>query len=217
MSKYRVVCFGDSNTWGHNPVDCSRFPEGVRWTSILQELLGEEYTIIEEGQCGRNISTDDPAEGEKNGLKHIIPVMESQGPFNLLVIMLGTNDTKRKFGYSAEDISNCMQIFLEKVLSHIHFRMQDKVKVLLVSPAPMNETICESYFADMFGYENCIRLSKRMPKMYENLAKMYGTEFFDAALVTEASHVDGLHLNEEGHKKLAIGLAEKIKEISGIS
>ena len=34
-----VLCFGDSNTWGYNPKDGSRFPWGVRWTSVLQEQL----------------------------------------------------------------------------------------------------------------------------------------------------------------------------------
>ena len=35
-----VLCFGDSNTWGYNPKDGSRFPWGVRWTSVLQAVHG---------------------------------------------------------------------------------------------------------------------------------------------------------------------------------
>ena len=31
-----IVCFGDSNTWGYNPTDKSRYPGSVRWTGVLQ-------------------------------------------------------------------------------------------------------------------------------------------------------------------------------------
>ena len=52
----RILCFGDSNTWGYNAEDESRFEKGVRWTSLLQEALGEEYDIIEEVLRGRTAS-----------------------------------------------------------------------------------------------------------------------------------------------------------------
>ena len=44
-----VVCFGDSNTYGHNPVNGERLPESVRWPCLLQGLLGDGYKVIEEG------------------------------------------------------------------------------------------------------------------------------------------------------------------------
>lgn len=44
-----ILCFGDSNTFGYDTLKDSWFPWGVRWTSILQEKLGNDYHIIEEG------------------------------------------------------------------------------------------------------------------------------------------------------------------------
>ena len=44
-----VLCFGDSNTWGYNPKDGSRFPWGVRWTSVLQEQLKDQENMNAEG------------------------------------------------------------------------------------------------------------------------------------------------------------------------
>ena len=38
----RILCYGDSNTWGHNPKDASRFRENERWTKLLQQKLVEE-------------------------------------------------------------------------------------------------------------------------------------------------------------------------------
>ena len=49
-----VLCYGDSNTWGQNEDKNtgSRYPVNVRWTGKLQELLGNEYYVIEEGLGG---------------------------------------------------------------------------------------------------------------------------------------------------------------------
>ena len=68
MQKKRIVCFGDSLTWGYDPDHRVRFEDGDRWTQVLQIEMGDDYAVIEEGQNGRTIATDDPSEGEKNGL-----------------------------------------------------------------------------------------------------------------------------------------------------
>lgn len=44
-----ILCYGDSNTYGYNPLNGLRYSKDIRWTGCLQKLLGEEYSIIEEG------------------------------------------------------------------------------------------------------------------------------------------------------------------------
>ena len=134
MEKIRILCFGDSLTWGYHPVKRIRYGEEERWTGILQELLGEKYKVIEEGQNSRTIATEDPTEGEKNGLAYILPCLESQRPLDLMILMLGTNDMKRKYGYSAEDIAGEMERFLEKVWVYNHFHLADAMKILMIGP-----------------------------------------------------------------------------------
>ena len=92
IMKKRILCFGDSNTWGYNGENGERFDEYIRWTGRLQRLLGSEYTVIEEGQNGRTTVWDDPIENRLAGLTYLWPCMESQSPFDLIIIMLGTND-----------------------------------------------------------------------------------------------------------------------------
>ena len=70
LLKTENLCFGDSLTWGDDPASVGHRLPG-RWPVVLQETLGPGYIVIEEGQCGRNIATDNPPEGEKNGLKYI--------------------------------------------------------------------------------------------------------------------------------------------------
>ncbi len=179
---------------------------------VMQEILGSGYTVIEEGQNGRTIAIDDPSEGEKNGLKYVGPCLESQQPLDYMVIMLGSNDCKRKFAFSSMDIAGEMQIFLEKVLSYIHFRLNDQCKVLLVSPPHIGETIETSWLGDSFGFENARKLSKELSPWYQELSKMYHCLFLDAAEYVKVSDVDGCHLDAENQKKLGKVIAEFLIE-----
>ena len=213
MEKKRIVCFGDSLTWGYDPEKRIRFPEESRWPMVLQNLLGEDYRIIEEGQNGRTIATDDPAEGEKNGLDYIIPCLESHRPFDLLIIMLGSNDCKRKFSYSAMDIAGEMQRFLEKVLSFNRFRCEDNFKVLLVAPPVISDAIKTSWLGDSFGYENAMMVSEELSDWYKQLADMYCCEFLDASIRVQTSELDGVHLDADNQKKLADVIYQRVLEI----
>lgn len=212
MEKKRILCFGDSLTWGYDPETHVRFPEENRWTMVLQNILGDAYTVIEEGQNGRTIATDDPSEGEKNGLKYIGPCLESQRPLDLVIIMLGSNDFKRKFAYSSMDIAGEMQIFLEKVITYNHFRCRDEFQILLVSPPHVGESIRTSWLGDCFGYENARKLSLEMSAWYQKLADMYHCRFLDAAEYVTASEIDGCHLDAENQRKFGKVIADYILE-----
>ena len=215
MQKKRIVCFGDSLTWGYDPDHRVRFEDEDRWTQVLQKEMGDDYAVIEEGQNGRTIATDDPAEGEKNGLAYIGPCMESQSPFALLIIMLGCNDCKRKFAYSAMDIAGEMQIMLEKVQAYNRFRCKDAFKVLLVAPPVVAESIKDSWLGDSFGYENARKVSLELAGWYQQLADMYGCAYLDAAQYVQVSDSDGVHLDAENQRKLGQVIAETVKKIVG--
>lgn len=207
--KKRILCFGDSLTWGSDPASDQRLED--RWPITLQALLGDGYTVIEEGQGGRNIATDDVPEGEKNGLKYILPCLETHSPLDLLIIMLGTNDCKRKFAYSLQDIAWEMERFLEKVLTHRHFKAQDRYQVLLIAPPPINEGIRHSWLGDLFAYDEGRRKSMELHTWYEDIAKRYGILFMDGGLYAASSEIDGIHLDSENQRKLARAVADFIK------
>ena len=211
MSVKRILCFGDSLTWGYDPVNRVRFDESIRWPRVMGQILGDEYEVIEEGQNGRTIATEDPAEGEKNGLTYMGPCLETHTPFDVLIIMLGSNDCKRKFSYSAMDIAGEMQIFIEKVKAYNEFRCQNSFKTVLVSPPLISDAIRDSWLGDSFGYENAIKLSKELSDWYRKLSQMYGTEFIDAADHVKVSDADGVHMDADNQRKLGKILAEFIK------
>ncbi|MFQ7098513.1 MAG: GDSL-type esterase/lipase family protein [Christensenellales bacterium] len=80
-----ILCFGDSNTFGSNPSG-GRWDRTKRWPGRLQQLLGEDYYVIEEGCGGRTTSFDDTLELDKNG-RRALPVALARWPLDLVIIM----------------------------------------------------------------------------------------------------------------------------------
>ena len=214
MSK-KILCFGDSLTWGYDPEKRQRFDADSRWPRVMGSLLGDGYEVIEEGQNGRTIATEDPAEGEKNGLTYIGPCLESHTPLDFVIIMLGSNDCKRKFSYSPMDIAGEMQIMLEKIKAYNDFRCQGRFKIVLVSPPLISEAIKESWLGDSFEYEEACRRSAGLADWYRQLADMYGALFVNAAEHVTASDADGWHLDAENQRKLGQVMADCIRNLEG--
>ena len=64
--KKRILCYGDSNTWGYKPVTGERYDEDERFTGVLARELGEDYRVVEEGLVGRTTVFSDRMEPERN-------------------------------------------------------------------------------------------------------------------------------------------------------
>lgn len=203
----RILCFGDSNTWGADPREDVRYSANVRWTGLLQEKLGNDFEIIEEGLCGRTTVLDDPKEEGRNGLTYLKPCLQTHDPIDMVILMLGTNDLKERFNLSAEDIAGN----IEKLVLVIKELGLDKdgnpPKIILISPALVNEHVSE-FMEGMSGAEE---KSKQFAKYFEQVAKRYDCEFIDIAQYVQPSKVDGCHLEEEAHTKIAEVLSEKVR------
>ena len=108
MEKKRILCFGDSNTWGYTPKG-GRYDDETRWPMRMQRVLGDRYTVIEEGMNGRTCLFDDPVEGGyKSGAAYLPPCLMSHSPLDCVILMLGSNDTKQRFGMNAKTIGEAM-------------------------------------------------------------------------------------------------------------
>jgi lysophospholipase L1-like esterase len=209
--KKRIVCFGDSNTWGYDPTDGSRYDENTRWPMVLQKLRGEDVQVIEEGQNGRTIACEDPWEwGTKKGIDYVIPMIESHMPMDVLIIMLGSNDLKKKFGLPAPDIAGSLQNMLLKIRAHLKYHLNlpdDAVRIIVVAPPHLGEGITTSYFGEFFDGKYAVEQSVKLAHWYKLVADQFGCDFFDAADVAYAGEVDSLHMTPEGHKALGKALA----------
>lgn len=219
----RILCYGDSNThgcnpawipaWDEDPEKTVRFSEEIRWTCVLQKLLGEkEYRVIEEGLPGRTTVFPDPVYPHCNGKDSIYPCILSHSPIDLLVIMLGTNDIKVSFHPCVDMAVRAMEELLKVVLNPYIWEHRRVPKLLLVAPVPVRDQIETSNFWGMYD-RNSVELSRQLGGVYETLAERYGCHFLNAGDYAEASELDSIHLDEENHRKLAEALEEKIRGI----
>lgn len=206
MDKKRIVCFGDSNTWGYDAKDGERFPESVRWTKELQRKIGEEYEIIEEGLCGRTTVFEDPLQIGRRGIDYLIPCLQSHKRISGLIIMLGTNDCKERFSATAENIGKGMKRLVSEALSLAVWKK--KAYILVVSPPPIRKE-CES--SSMKGEMGiCSEKSRGLRESFAICAKECECDFLDAGTVASMNEIDYMHLTQEGHKALGEAIFQKI-------
>ncbi|MGL4913704.1 MAG: GDSL-type esterase/lipase family protein [Romboutsia sp.] len=205
-----ILCFGDSNTHGYNPKDGTRFEKNVRWTGILQNLLGNKHYVIEEGLSGRTTVFEDPIHEGLSGFNYIYPCLMTHEPIDLLIIMLGTNDTKERFGASASVISLGLYRLIKKAQeAKLAFR-NNNPNILIVAPLPIRPEIntVECYYTMGKG---CSEKSYEIISMYEKVANELGCQFFNPSPYAICSDYDYMHLDEKAHNILANKLHEFIK------
>lgn len=206
-----ILCYGDSNTFGTDPVHGGRHPDHVRWTGVLQNLLGEEYRIIEEGCGGRTTVFEDEISSGRNGLKTLVPCIASHNPLDLIVVMLGTNDLKRRFQVTAWDLGRAMEKIIDEI-RHFPFEpFYPEPEILIVSPVLIKSGISDSIYGCFT--EEAAEMSRCFAAQYSAVSKAKNCWFFDAAQVAEASEEDRLHMTAENHRKLAEALEIEIRAI----
>jgi lysophospholipase L1-like esterase len=205
-----VLCYGDSNTWGYDPATRARYPPHTRWTGVLAARLGAEYRVIEEGLNGRTTRWDDPIEVGRNGLTYLRACIESHQPLDLIIIMLGTNDLKRRFDLSASDIAQSAADLAETAWRFAQAPDGSHAEVLLVAP-PAVCTLTE--FDQMF--DGAREKSRQFSCYYRLAAGWRHLPFFDAGSVIVSSEKDGIHFDADEHRKLGEALADEVRRLVG--
>ena len=204
--KRHIVCLGDSNTHGYcaDPADCAdgslrRFNESERWTCRLQAALGEDFLVLEEGLPGRTTVFDDPVEESLSALPYLYPCLMSHAPVSLLVVMLGTNDTKERLGANACAIGKGLRRLVRKAQS-IDCWAGGQPNLLIVAPPAIGKGVERSPVAQEMGL-GCVVRGREV--------KIKGP--LDAnALGLAHNPIDFMHLTRESHARLAAALAERI-------
>lgn len=210
--KKHILCIGDSNTHGlcTDPSESadhgSRYNEEERWTCLLQKALGAEYLVIEEGLSGRTCVYDDPDMDSVNLLPVLHALLNSHEPLDLVILMLGTNDSKAKFNTDAKKITKGMQILVEEAKS-VPCWGKNGPKILIVAPVPIEEGVIYPDFN-----EKSVETTKTLAREYAFLAVAERADFLDAG-GCELTSVDHVHLTKRGHRQLAERMEAAVREI----
>lgn len=198
-----ILCYGDSNVWGDNPADGTRFSPAVRWPGILLAHMGKEYHLIEEGLPGRTTVLNDPIDGKaKNGKRYLKPCLASHTPIDLVIFMLGMCDMKKRFSLSAPDIATGMEHLIRITQQSESGPDKEAPAILILSPIPFGPHI-----ADDLRYEGAENIQRQLAFLYEALAKQHECAFLDPGKFVAASPIDSLHLDAEGHRKLGTAIS----------
>ena len=173
----RILCFGDSNTYGYDPRSFfgERYPAQWRWPDLLAEKTGWE--IINAGRNGRDIPSDDG----------IFRLLERNHPVDVLLVMLGTNNLLE--GYSPQRTADKMEVFLDGVIPGCK-------EVILVSPVPMER-------GAWVDREELVEASQALCAEYAKLAKGRNISFLDTRNWQIPLAFDGVHFTEDGHAAFA--------------
>jgi lysophospholipase L1-like esterase len=210
-----VLCYGDSNTWGFDPVSIGnapfpiRFPRHVRWTGVLARLLGDGVHVIEEGLNGRTTVFDDPLAAHRNGAKHLPACLESHQPIDLVVLMLGTNDLKRHFATTPTDIADGAALLGRMVLGSTAGPGNAPPRLLLACPASLGDMSRHPWLAERFP--DGIARSRRLPELYAAAAGRLGCGFFDAQPHAAPSPQDGVHWEAAEHARFGAAIADAVR------
>ncbi|MDJ0638782.1 MAG: SGNH/GDSL hydrolase family protein [Paracoccaceae bacterium] len=205
----RILIYGDSNTFGTGPMGSLQadpvLPPGARWGDVLAGSLGEGWHVVIEGLPGRTTVFDDPVEGAyRNGLTVLPAILHSHRPIDLLVICLGTNDQKQRFGLGAQDIALGLARLTREALAS-----GTVARVLLVAPPPVRE---RGDLAGIFqGAEvRCGGLAAEIARF----AEVEGAAFFDAGSVISVDELDGVHWSAASHEDLGLALVDVVKGLA---
>lgn len=185
----RILCLGDSNTFGYDPRSPfgSRYGDDVRWTARLQQANRE---VVNLGQNGLSI----PRAPEFPDLAALLRRLR---PLDAVTVMLGSNDLL--CGASAETAASRMAALLRFLRSEA-----EGERVLLIAPPPMR-------LGAWVPTREVIGESVRLAEAYRRLAEALGVAFADAADWNPALCFDGVHLSPEGHAAFAKGVEAALK------
>lgn len=208
----RILCYGDSNTWGWIPssMGTDRYPINNRWPGILQEKLGNDYEIIEEGLGGRTTMFDDPRPEfpERNGCKTLPIILETHLPLDYVLLMLGTTDTKQMMDLSEVEITKGMAELIKIIKEYKILKGTSLPNILVIVPPIVKE---EADFASKL-FKGSTKKGNQLRQLYKELCKKEDVLYLDPTQEIETDSEEGVHIDANNHEILANLIYTKIKE-----
>lgn len=210
----QILIYSDSLTWGIIPNTRERLPFDKRWPGVFENTLidgGKKVRVIENCLNGRRTTWSDPFKEGRDGSQGLAQVIEMHSPLRLVILMLGSNDLQcthnNNAWLSAQGTAKLIQIIRQAPIEP----GMPVPEIMVIAPPPIIEP--KGYIANKFAgsEKRCVGLAAEL----EKVAKEHSAHFFNAGDVTEASAVDGIHLDENQHLTLGKAIADAVSESIG--
>ena len=205
MDVKRVLCYGDSNTWGYDGETGLRFPADIRWPGVVAKKLGPGFELVEAGLNGRTAVFEDPLTEGLCGISHLYPAMGCAAPLDGMIVMLGTNDCKQRFSATADNIVRGIGRLLVKAQRSDYWKAVPRI--LLMAPVCIDLRYQQSAVADTLGI-GCAEKSAAIVPLIAACAREHGCEYLDVNTLGAVNQTDFLHLDAPSHAALAIKVRE---------
>lgn len=209
-----ILCFGDSLTWGYDASGPGRHEYADRWPSVLQDVLQGQARIIPEGLNGRTTAFDDLLGGaDRNGARILPTLLDSHGPLDLVIILLGTNDMKPYISGHAIGSKQGIRRLVDMIRGHRYPMEADAPDILIIAPP----ALCETADPDLGAiFSGSIEQSRMIASHYSDLADQMGCGFFDAGSVAKTTPIDGVHLDASNTRAIGRGIEPVVRLMLGL-
>lgn len=191
----KILCFGDSNVFGFNPINGLRFAKNIRFGGILSEyFLDKHIEIFENGMNNRtcfSLNQDENLVG-----KFVLNKMNLID-YTDIILCLGINDLQFQYNNSLEDFKNGLDEFVDLIM-----KKKNDINILFLIPNEINNNILNTFFKNLFN-ESSIEKSKSIAEIYKTISEKYNCKYVELSKIAQISNIDSLHYDEENHKKIA--------------
>ena len=182
MRMKKLILYGDSNTYGYDPERMGmRYPEGVRWASLVAQSLRDEYEVVNEGMNGRPLPVLPYDE------RYLNKMLSDMAEDDVLIMMLGTNDILLTNRPDAASAIMRMDAFLSSSM------IQQRVFQMMVIAPPhvgAGEKSMHRY------YEESIKMNEG----FRALCSKKKVHFANSAEWNIPISYDMAHFTAEGHR-----------------
>lgn len=205
MQPGRILIYGDSNVWGdkgfgENGALLGRYATEQQWPNILQQLLGDEYVIIQAGLCGRTAGEyagQAPYLGGKIGYE--IALREAS-PVSGVIIALGVNDAQNESASGEQIVAD-----LQWYSTYTRAYAADSENGMASSGSVW-------YIAPAIAPVQCYKLlASKLHRINEKLCTTHTT--ISNPLDDHGDYApDGIHFSLQGRRRMAQAIYKAIKE-----
>ncbi|WP_020680929.1 SGNH/GDSL hydrolase family protein [Marinobacterium rhizophilum] len=209
---HQILVYADSLSWGIIPDSRQRFAFEQRWPGVMELALGRagvSARVIENCLNGRRTVWDDPFKPGRNGLEGLGACIEMNSPLALVILLLGTNDFQSMHAHNAWHSAQGLSAVIGAIRGAPIEPGMPVPPILVVAPPPVQKA--KGLIAPKFAGAETRALGLR--DAIESVARERGCHFFDAGAVTPTSRVDGVHLDEDQHRRLGEALALEVQTL----
>lgn len=202
----KILCFGDSNTFGYIPAGQGRYTKDIRWSGILSTLGAGKFKIIEAGCNNRTCFRYNPVGLMQTGYQVLATLLEEN--LDGVILAVGINDTQTHYGAKLEEFKTGLENLIKIVRTGAK-----EAKIIVAAPAQLSEGIYkDKYFSTLFD-NSSIEKSLHLGEIYETVSREQNCYFIDWNKLVKVSDKDGLHLEVEAHKTIAERTYELLNSI----